>query len=258
MKRRLLSPVMRRRLVKFAQRRFRRFGYSLVLAPAHGAGAPVWDVWDWIRASSCIRTIVDIGANDGSYSAYLNGFFSPGAVHAFEPLAEGQARLEALKARIPHLSVHPLALADESGEAIFYRNAYSPASSLLRVTEHSRRAFPETSSESPSKVTVARLDDVLPVDMLEREILIKIDVQGAEDRVIRGGQALFSAASVVLIEMSFVSIYDRQPLFGEVHRQLEACGLQLAGFKNQIEEPQTGQPLFAHCLYRRANDRVSS
>jgi hypothetical protein len=29
------------------------------------------------------------------------------------------------------------------------------------------------------------------------------------------------------------------------------CGLRLAGIKNQIDNPETGQPLFAHCLYRR-------
>ena len=39
-----------------------------------------------------------------------------------------------------------------------------------------------------------------------------------------------------------------------VHRLLERCGLRLAGFKNQIDEPQTGQPLFAHCLYHRPRD----
>ena len=251
----LVPPGVRRRLVKLAQRRARRYGYSLVAAPPRGAGAPVWDVWDWVRATFQIRTVIDIGANDGSYSAYLDEFFRPELIHAFEPLADGQARLEALKLRAPHLTVHPLALADAPGQAVFFKNEYGPASSLLRVSEHSRRAFPETAQESPASVTVARLDDVLSAESLPPDILIKIDVQGAEDRVIRGGSGVFSAAAVVLIEMSFVPIYDGQPLFEEVHRLLETCGLRLAGFKNQIDDPQTGQPLFAHCLYHRPRDR---
>ena len=98
---------------------------------------------------------------------------------------------------------------------------------------------------------------MLPVDTLERDIMIKIDVQGAEDRVIRGGRAVFSAAKIVLIEMSFVPFYDEQPLFEEVHGLLEACGLRLAGFKNQINDPGSGRPLFAHCLYRRPDSRRS-
>ena len=76
-------------------------------------------------------------------------------------------------------------------------------------------------------------------------------VQGVEDRVIRGGRAVFSAAKIVLIEMSFTAMYDGQPLFEEVHTLLEECGLRLAGFKNQIDSVETGQPLFAHCFYRR-------
>lgn len=254
---RLLSPSLRRRLVKIAQRRFRRHGYSLVVAPSRGAGAPVWDAWDWIRETTQIRTIVDIGANDGSYSAYLSGFFEPEAVHAFEPLPACQATLAALRQRLPNLTVHPVALAEAPGEATFFENGYAPASSLLRVSDLSRQVFPETERETAVTVTLARLDDILPVDTLKPDILVKIDVQGVEDRVVKGGQAVFSAAKVVLVEMSFVPVYQGQPLFEEVHRLLEACGLRLAGFKNQIDQPQTGQPLFAHCLYRRPDARSS-
>lgn len=255
---RLIPPTVRQRLVKLAQRRVRRHGYSLVVAPSRGAGAPVWDAWDWIRQTTTIRTVVDIGANDGSYSKYLHEFFEPVAIHAFEPLPAGQEQIAALQSGMPGLTLHRVALSDEAGETTFFQNAYGPASSLLRVTEHSRRAFPETAQESPVTVAVARLDDVLPVESLEPDILVKIDVQGVEDRVIRGGRALFSAAAVVLIEMSFVPFYEGQPLFDEVHRLLGECGLRLAGFKNQIDDPQTGQPLFAHCLYRRPDATLPS
>lgn len=255
---RLLSPALRTRLVKIAQRRFRRYGYSLVVAPSRGAGAPVWDAWDWIKATSNIRTIVDIGANDGSYSEYLSGFFQPDVIHAFEPLPSCQAPLAALGSRLPNLTVHPIALSDTPGEATFFENGYAPASSLLRVSDLSREVFPETERETAVSVTLARLDDVLPVATLAPDILIKIDVQGVEDRVIKGGRAHFSAASVVLVEMSFVPIYRGQPLFEEVHSLLESCGLRLAGFKNQIDQPETGRPLFAHCLYHRPDASESA
>ena len=248
---RLRPSVLRRRAFKIAQRGLRAYGLSLVAAPSRTVGGPDWDVWDWVKQTVQIRTLIDIGANDGAYAEYLNDFFKPSVVHAFEPLAASHVQLAELSARMPHLTVHPLALAEEPGEATFFRNEYGPASSLLPVSEHSRRIFPETQRETVVKVAVARLDDVLPVETLERDILIKIDVQGAEDRVIRGGTKVFSAASVVLIEMSFVPFYVEQPLFEEVHGLLEACGLRLAGFKNQINDPGNGRPLFAHCLYRR-------
>ncbi|MGE3911817.1 MAG: FkbM family methyltransferase [Chloroflexota bacterium] len=250
----VLTPARRRWIVKLLQRRARRYGYALVAAPPPSAGVPAWDIWTWVRATSSIKTIIDIGANDGQYAEYLNDFFKPAVVHAFEPLLGCQPQLAALSEKIPHLTVHQVALSDENGEATFYSNEYAPASSLLAVSDLARRAFPETERASASTVRLARLDDILTVDTLEPDILIKIDVQGVEDRVIRGGTAIFSVAKIVLIEMSFVPVYDGQPLFEEVHALLEGCGLRLAGFKNQIDDAQTGQPLFAHCLYRRSDD----
>ena len=105
-----MSPRVSSRLRKVVQRRLRRYGYSLVKAPARASGAPVWDVWDWIGQTADIRTILDIGANDGGYVEYLDGFFHPATIHAFEPLAACQERLRALQTRMPHLRLHDVAL----------------------------------------------------------------------------------------------------------------------------------------------------
>jgi FkbM family methyltransferase len=215
------------------------------------SGAPDWDVWDWVKTTSQIRTIIDIGANDGSFAEFLNRFFQPAVLHVVEPLPSCQPKLAALKQRIPHMTIHQLALGETPGAVQFFENEMGPASSLLPVSDVHRQVFPESEHRRISTVQSARLDDVLPVETLERDIMIKVDVQGVEDRVIRGGRAVFSAARIVLVEMSFVPMYDGQPLFEEVHDLLRECGLRLAGFKNQIEEPGSARPLFAHCLYRR-------
>src|SRR6478609_7160190 len=90
---RLRPSMLRRRAFKLAQRRLRGHGLSLVEAPARTEGPPVWDIWDWVAKTTQIRTLIDIGANDGGYSAYLNDFFKPTAIHAFEPLAASQPEL---------------------------------------------------------------------------------------------------------------------------------------------------------------------
>src|SRR5215218_4885639 len=108
---RLRPSVLRRRAFKLAQRRLRGHGLSLVEAPSRSLGPPTWDVWDWVAKTTQVRTLIDIGANDGSYAEYLNEFFHPRVVHAFEPLAASQPQLAGLDARLPHLTVHPLALA---------------------------------------------------------------------------------------------------------------------------------------------------
>lgn len=105
--------------------------------------------------------------------------------------------------------------------------------------------------ELPIQVKMARLDDLLDVEDLKADVFIKVDVQGFEDRVIKGGVNTFLKAKYVLIEMSFVPIYVGQPLFSQVHVQLTELGYELGGMKNQVCATSSGQPLFAHFLYIR-------
>lgn len=212
---------------------------------------PALDVWVWVRNTLSVKTVIDIGANTGDYAEFLNDFFRPAVVYAFEPLASCQPRLQALKERIGHMQVFQVALDDHEGEETFWENDYGPSSSLLHVSDIHKQAFPHTENESQATVKVTRLDDVLDASTLGRDVLIKIDVQGVEDRVIRGGRAVFGVAEMVLIEMSFLQMYEQQPIFDEINDLLRECGLRLAGLKNQIEDPATGQPLFVHCFYRR-------
>src|SRR5688572_33421182 len=198
---------------------------------------PTPDVWIWVRAALSIKTVIDIGANTGDYVEFLNRFFRPETVYAFEPLASCQPRLQQLAEQLGNMQVFQVALDDHEGEETFWENEYGPSSSLLHVSDIHKQAFPHTERESQATVKVVRLDDVLDAGTLGQDVLIKIDVQGVEDRVIRGGRAVFGAAEMVLIEMSFEQMYEQQPIFDEINDLLRECGLRLAGFKNQIEDP---------------------
>jgi len=241
-------------LARIGRRMLNRWGYDVRRLPPATPGGPARDMWTWLQATQTFRTVIDIGANDGAFAAFLARHFRPDTTYVFEPLPRCRADLEARAATIPNLKIIPLALSDQSGRKPLYENSYHPASSLLRVSPMSKVEFPQTAVETPTIVEVARLDDVLETQPLEPDIFIKIDVQGMEDAVIRGGQRVLGRAKCVLVEMSFVPMYEGQPLFEEVHRLLEGLGFRFAGMKNQIDSPKTGQPLFAHCFYLRSDD----
>jgi FkbM family methyltransferase len=187
--------------------------------------------------------LIDIGANDGAFAAYLCRTFAIEVVHAFEPLARHS---EALRAR--GYNVHQLALSDADGEADLVVTEYDPASSLRVPTQQCLDEFPVVREAGKEKVQVRRLDSVLsPIS----GALMKVDAQGEEARIISGGQNVFAAASVVLIEMTFVPLYEGGSLFNEVHTELAALGFSLAGFRGQTLSETTKRPLFAHCIYTR-------
>lgn len=198
----------------------------------------------WLARDFRPNALIDIGANDGAYASFLRDYFRIPLVHAFEPLQQHAAELSERG-----FIVHPVALSDRNGEADFHVNDYGAASSLLPLTETCIREYPQTARTTSRKVTVARLDDELPDP--PQGSLVKIDAQGYELPIIQGGRKVLTAAQFILIEMTFVPLYEGQALFNGVHAELDALGFEMAGFLSQRAEADSGRPLFAHCAYAK-------
>lgn len=202
---------------------------------------------EWLSRLHRVRTVIDIGANTGTYAEYLKETFRPERVIVFEPQEKHAAGL-----RRRGFEVFSIALGDENGAVELNINSHDASSSLLHLGAPHLEEWPHlVETGERASVPIRRLDDCIPPDLAD-EILIKVDVQGYEDAVLRGGAKTFGRAGVVLIEMSFVPMYAGQPLFHDVHAQLTALGFRFTGFKNQQISSRTGQPLFAHCVYERA------
>ena len=78
----------------------------------------------------------------------------------------------------------------------------------------------------------AALHDASPP--LASEILIKMDVQGYEDRVIEGGNGIIGKARACIIEICLDSLYENQPSFGKIHHLMNEQGYQYAGNLEQV------------------------
>jgi len=64
---------------------------------------------------------------------------------------------------------------------------------------------------------------------LQPEILIKLDVQGYEDRVLRGGWQTFEKARACILEVSLDPLYEKQATFKGLLLLLESLGYRYAG-----------------------------
>src|SRR5687768_13880382 len=92
---------------------FRRLGYDLYRTrPSVTSSAPPLDLWPWLRDTQRIRTVIDIGANNGDFADFLASYFNPTSVYAFEPLASCIPDLERKCKTIRGLRIFNLALAD--------------------------------------------------------------------------------------------------------------------------------------------------
>ena len=126
--------------------------------------------------SNCL----DVGAHTGSILRIILRHADKGHHVAFEPLPHFAA---GLRLDFPQVDVRELALSDTAGETTFEYVVTNPGHSGLRRRRYER---PDEQIQTII-VRAARLDDLIPDD---RPIaLVKIDVEGGELQVFRGGVA---------------------------------------------------------------------
>ncbi|MGE0323059.1 MAG: FkbM family methyltransferase [Polyangiaceae bacterium] len=196
-----------------------------------------------------IRTVLDIGANRGQFAREALTLFPMAAIHSFEPLPGIFEELQAASRAQSRWKAHRFALGAETGWSTIHVNDFSAASSLLSLTPLATQAFPHVSQTQTATIRVERLDDWFAQQQLAHNLFVKMDVQGFEDRVIRGGRATLEQAAVLLMEVSFVPLYEGQLLFDDLHGLAKELGFRCAGVLGETRDPANGRLLYADAIY---------
>jgi FkbM family methyltransferase len=210
---------------------------------------PWMNNYTWIKSLD-IKSVIDVGANIGQYSLFMSKLLPHAKIHAFEPVPPA---LESLKQNTlgKNITIHPFALSDEHGRVSMNLNDFGPSSSMLPSTELLNREFPQARKTTAIEIETRRFDELVDVATLDREILVKIDVQGVEDKVIRGATGLMQAARAVICEASFVEIYAGQTLFDDIYMMLREFGYRFYGHFDQQYDRVTGRPIYADAIFIR-------
>lgn len=201
-----------------------------------------------------LRTVIDAGAHTGEFSRMIRRLLPEASIIAFEPLRESFAQLENSMRDVPRFRAFNYALGESNAALEMHHNAYSQSSSLLPMADLHRETFPETAHETIEAVEVRRLDDALAGISLEPEVLLKMDVQGYEDKVIAGGENLVSRAKALIVEVSFQKLYEGQPMFDDMYHLLKARGFAYMGHLYQVVSPANGSVLQADALFVKTNE----
>jgi FkbM family methyltransferase len=95
------------------------------------------------------------------------------------------------------------------------------SASLFDAAENQYHYFPGSINQQTEKVQVKVLDDVYKAEGLEYPDLIKMDVQGYELDVLRGGRSVLANAHYLVIELGLREFYKGQPPLWELIRFLK-------------------------------------
>jgi FkbM family methyltransferase len=174
-----------------------------------------------------IQHIYDIGANVGTWTLLAKAVIPEARVAAFEPLDEHCAQFARTSRDLGGVALHPVALGARNGTAELRVMDFSDASSLLPLAPGTR---PGSGIREVRQVAVEmrRLDDYRRERNLAFADLIKLDVQGYELEVLKGGGDCLRHCKALVTEVSVGEYYQGQSQFHELAACLAQYGLFLA------------------------------
>jgi FkbM family methyltransferase len=200
-----------------------------------------------------VKTVIDVGANIGQFASEARKALPNAHIYSFEPMKECYSALLRSRASDSNFTAYNFALGESAGNSIIHKNSYAPSSSILNNSKILEEAFPFTKESTDETIVVKTLDSVLDGTKLEKNILLKLDVQGYEEKVLRGGLNFLNHVSIVLAETSFYALYEKQPLFDDIYKFLKEKGFEYHGGLQNKRHPKTGEILFEDSIFIRKN-----
>jgi len=209
--------------------------------------------------------VVDVGAQmlesaDHVYSSLVAAI--GGRIVGFEPLTEERNKRLSAETSVTILP-EAIGLGDKG---LLRTTRFNPASSLFVPNQkelavfHALPEMLEVVDESP--ISTKCLDDIAEAADCR---FLKIDVQGGELDVLRGAGHVLGKTLALFVEVEFLDIYEKQPLFCDVDRFLKERGFELIdllepGYGSYRASPDVrlrSRLLWADALYvRRLDSKV--
>jgi FkbM family methyltransferase len=157
--------------------------------------------------------LIDVGANVGEFSLDFHHFFPTNDfIYCFEPNPTLRTHLEATLQNIPNVAPFAVGVGDEkSVMTLSVPKKKATLGSFLKFNTEANAHY-QTTEADDYEVTVDRLDDLL--EERHGPTLVKIDVQGFEEKVLLGGRSTIGRSDAVLLECSFAPMHvGAEPTF---------------------------------------------
>lgn len=190
--------------------------------------------------------IIDVGAHEGLWTRDVLEIVPSATIIAVEPQDDLRAQIERRFEGDPRVSVDHRALADSTGTRTFHRLDASVNGSLYpprsKMNELYRTGWELQETHGVETTTVDELSSGRHL------ALLKIDVQGAELEVLEGAHETLARTSAAMLEVTFVSHYEGDTTFSELHEFMVAAGFALTGISPPARSP-AGAMLTADAAY---------
>lgn len=215
-----------------------------------------------LLADVSVRTVVDAGAYHGEYTDFARQAFPDAEVYAFEPYPYSARMFAERHGKDARVHLTSAALGDFSGTAILHVSRLPTWNSLLPTSDGSSIDDPKwVETVQKIEVPVQTLDLFAAERKCERIHLLKMDVQGAESKVLLGAVDLLGrgAIDVIYSEVVFHQVYGGGGYPFEICAVLNRYNYGLFGVYN-LDLHRSGRMLQADVIFTSPNltKRMSS
>jgi FkbM family methyltransferase len=223
---------------------------------------PMFSLSSYLVISSLIRqgirpaTIIDVGANVGQFAVASAKLLKPARIVSFEPDPHTAELFKRNTAAITTIELIQKALGEKKESAEFFVNKESQVSSILALSSARLAEFPDHTVKHSIPVEIDTLDDIFESADLQRPILLKIDVQGYEDRVLAGASTLLKSVDFVILEISFKPLYEGEKSSNEMIHLMEQHGFIFLRPLNWNISPQNGEIIEIDALFSRISGEM--
>lgn len=195
------------------------------------------DVLNFLFNKLQIKTILDIGANEGQFIKKIrqNGYKEK--VISFEPLKDVFNVLKKNSSSDLNWKCENIAIGNKDGETMINESNYSLSSSILPISKEHLQAKENSNYINRYKVVIKKLDTYIKEnDLIDDNIFLKINTQGTEFDVLTGVDLNLNKIRGIICELTLTELYVGQKLWVETIKYLEKKNFEIwfleKGFQN--------------------------
>ena len=197
-------------------------------------GRDLWSDVKTILAADEIKTVFDVGANEGQSARAFLRHFPAAQIYSFEPTPATFQALRHFAQTQPRVTPVNQALGEAPGKVELNENAFHQTNSILPANLRSEEYLGAWVINCQRKIEVqmTTLDAYCRQESVTGIDLLKMDVQGFELFVLKGAQEFLSTRRIgcIVLEVSFISLYENQASPQDLITLLAGHRYDLMGF----------------------------
>lgn len=216
---------------EFIHKRLKKAGFILLKREFMPTGISLERDVSQNTSLSSIKTVFDVGANNGTMSLYFNDVFPNCKIHAFEPIGDTFQVLTKTTQGLKNVSCHKIGFSDAAGEVKIFLQADMGLNSLNDSVN-----VPDPKLGGKSEIVkIETIDEFCAKNNISSIDLLKTDAEGLDLKIIKGAENLIKAGKVkyILSEVGLNPDNNRNTPFDELKKYLFSHGYKLRAFYDQ-------------------------